>query len=213
MKADPNYIKQLSETRRYWDEESATFDQQPDHGLHDPKILAAWTELIESWLPAHRSQVLDVGCGTGTLSVLLAGLGHQVVGIDLAPKMIAQAQAKAASNGQQVTFHVMDAADPQLPQNHFDVLICRHLLWALADIPQVLQRWVDLLKPGGRLVLIEGYWHTDSGLHAAEIIKALPATMTDISVRNLSDQPVYWGGQVTDERYAILAIHNTTNET
>lgn len=212
MKHDPNYIKQLAETRRYWDEESATFDQQPDHGLHDPKIRAAWKELIESWLPAPRSRILDVGCGTGSLSVLLTELGHQVVGIDLSSKMIAQAQAKAAANGQQITFHVMDADYLQLPQNHFDVIICRHLLWALPDIPQVLQRWVDLLKPGGRLILIEGYWHTDSGLHAEEIIKALPAIMTEISVRNLSDQPIYWGGQVTDERYAILAIHNPTNE-
>ena len=210
MKTDPNYIKHLTETRRYWDEESTTFDQQPDHGLHDPKIRAAWTKLLEGWLPAPRSQILDIGCGTGTMSILLAGLGHQVTGIDLSPKMIALAQEKAAANGQGITFHVMDAAYPQLPSGHFDAFVCRHLLWAFPDISQVLQRWVDLLKPGGRLILIEGYWHGDSGLHAEEILNALPATSTDISIQNLSDQPVYWGGPVNDERYAILATCNKT---
>lgn len=172
----PDYVKQLDETRRYWDEESASFDQQPDHGLRDPKIRAAWTQLLESWLPLPPTRILDVGCGTGSLSVLLTDLGHQVTGIDLSLKMIALAQAKAAANGHQISFHVMDAAYPQLPPRFFDVLVCRHMLWALSDIPQVLQRWTGLLKPRGRLILIEGYWHTGGGLHAGDILKALPAT-------------------------------------
>ena len=200
----PDYQKKLSEMRQYWDEESASFDQQPDHGLRDPRIRAAWLKLLESWLPSTHSQVLDLGCGTGSLSLLLSELGHQVTGIDLSPKMIAQAQAKAAGNGQQITFHIMDAAYPQLPSQHFDVLTCRHLLWALPEITQVLARWAALLKPGGSLILIEGYWHNSGGLHAEEILKSLPPTLKNISVHNLSNQPALWGEQVSDERYAIV---------
>jgi len=63
-----------------------TFDDQPDHGLRDPRVLAAWTGLLNDWLPAGKSNVLDAGCGTGSLSLVLAGLGHQVSGIDISPR-------------------------------------------------------------------------------------------------------------------------------
>jgi hypothetical protein len=53
--------------------------------------------------------------------------------------------------------------------------------------------------------LIEGYWNTGAGLHAPELLAALPSSVTMVSVQNLSDQPEYWGKKVTDERYAIIA--------
>jgi ubiquinone/menaquinone biosynthesis C-methylase UbiE len=99
----------------------------------------------------------------------------------------------------------MDAAFPQLPSQHFDVVLGRHILWALPDIDQVLRRWVNLLKPGGRLVLIEGYWFTGAGLHSRLIVEALPPSVATISVQNLSDQPELWGSKISDERYAITA--------
>ncbi len=69
----------------------------------------------------------------------------------------------------------------------------------------MLQRWTDLLIPGGRLVLIEGYWHTGGGLHAQQIIEALPASLRDVVFYNLSDQATLWGNPVRDERYAVVA--------
>ncbi|MCA9907238.1 MAG: class I SAM-dependent methyltransferase, partial [Anaerolineae bacterium] len=147
----------------------------------------------------------DIGCGTGSLSLVLAGLGHAVVGIDLAPAMLALAQAKAEAAGHSITFHVMDAALPQLAPEQFDVIVCRHLLWALAEPDQVLERWLRLLKPGGRLLLIEGYWHTGAGLHARELLALLPAALTQATLQPLSDWAELWGGAVEDERYAILA--------
>ncbi|MGB4872206.1 MAG: class I SAM-dependent methyltransferase, partial [Candidatus Promineifilaceae bacterium] len=46
-----------------------------------------------------EAAILDIGCGTGSLSAVLAGLGHQVTGIDLSPVMISIAQTKAAKQG------------------------------------------------------------------------------------------------------------------
>ncbi|MCA9873889.1 MAG: hypothetical protein KC441_09545, partial [Anaerolineales bacterium] len=69
-----------------------------------------------------------------------------------------------------------------------------------------LRRWTALLEPGGRLLLIEGYWHTGGGLHAEEVTAVLPSTLTDIAIHNLSQQPLYWGKDVQDERYAITCI-------
>ena len=150
-------------------------------------------------------RILDIGCGTGSLSVLLAAQGHSVTGIDWAPAMIAQAEAKAKAAGQPIIFKVMDGANPQFAPQRFDVILCRHLLWALPTPDQVLQRWINLLRLGGRLLLIEGYWHTGGGLHAQEIVEMLPAALTNVKIQQLGDRPEFWGGAVTDERYVVIA--------
>jgi 2-polyprenyl-3-methyl-5-hydroxy-6-metoxy-1,4-benzoquinol methylase len=203
-----NNEKRLRESQQYWDELAPTFDHEPDHGLRDPFIRETWTEFLKTWLPQTNAAILDIGCGTGSLSIVLAGLGHTVTGIDVSPAMISHAQAKAAAHGFQIEFHVMDAAFPVLPDQQFDVIICRHLLWALPEPELVLQRWVDFLKQKGRLILIEGFWVTGAGLHAQEIIQMLPSSLINVSHQNLSDTPDFWGGSVTDERYAIIAHKN-----
>jgi 2-polyprenyl-3-methyl-5-hydroxy-6-metoxy-1,4-benzoquinol methylase len=200
-----NDENRLQESRQYWDDLAPTFDDAPDHGLHDAAVLDAWTARLKTWVPNARAAVLDIGCGTGSLSAVLAGLGHRVTGIDLSPSMIALAQEKAAKQGLQIEFQVMDAAFPQLSHHQFDVIICRHLLWALPEPEQVLQRWIEFLKKKGRIILIEGYWETGAGLHAEELVKMLPASFTDISMQNLSENPGFWGRNVSDERYAIIA--------
>lgn len=197
--------KRLHELREYWDNAAASFDDEPDHGLQDPQILQAWVGLLKKWLPANNAVVLDLGCGTGSLSVLMAGLGHKVIGIDVSPAMIAKAKAKATAFRYSIEFHIMDAAAPQFPPKSFDAIVCRHLLWTFPEPATVLPRWVGLLKPSGRLVGIEGHWSTGAGMHAAEIVAALPASVTTVAVQDLSGQPVYWGRPVTDERYAVIA--------
>ena len=195
----------LQNSRHYWDTLAPSFDDEPDHGLHDPIVRETWSSLLRGFLPYTNATILDIGCGTGSLSVVLAELGHQVTGIDLSPSMISLAQRKAATLGFQVAFHVMNAASPQLPHEQFDAIVCRHLLWTLPEPSQVLQRWAALLKSNGRLILIEGYWETGTGLRADEIIENLPLSFRDISFHNLSEIPNLWGREVSDERYAILA--------
>jgi ubiquinone/menaquinone biosynthesis C-methylase UbiE len=197
--------RRLQETRQSWDEAAATFDDQPDHGLRDPHVRRAWIEHFADWLPPPPASILDVGSGTGSLSVLLAELGYEVTGLDLSPAMVARAEEKVRTAGQRVTFSVMDAAFPQLGQQHFDAILSRHLLWALPEPAKVLRRWVELLAPGGRLVLIEGYWSTGAGLHSQEIVDALPVSLTGVLVQPLSHEAALWGGPVEDERYAVIA--------
>ncbi len=205
MNHHPETQARLAETRRLWDAAASTFDEAPDHGLRNAQTAAAWTTVLRQALPAAPSSVLDVGCGTGSLSLLAAELGHQVTGIDISPAMLTAAREKTARAEYIVDFRVMDAAYPQFAPGSFDAVLCRHVLWALPDPADILQRWAALLKPAGRLVLIEGFWHTSAGLHANDLLSLLPPSLTHTSVRPLSDQTLLWGSAVTDERYLITA--------
>ncbi|MEJ2710870.1 MAG: class I SAM-dependent methyltransferase [Anaerolineales bacterium] len=68
--------------------------------------------MLKTWFPSVPSTVLDIGCGTGSLTVLLASLGYKVTGVDLSPVMIVRAKAKTITKGFEVEFHIMDAALP-----------------------------------------------------------------------------------------------------
>lgn len=193
------------DTPQFWDDQATGFDDEPDHGLRDPAVRGAWRDLLVEWLPPPPAAVLDVGCGTGSLSLLLAQMGYQVTGNDWSPEMIARARAKVTAAGRAAQFFVMDAADPALPPGRFDVVLCRHLLWALPDPARALRQWARLLAPGGRLVLIEGYWHTGGGLHSGQLVHALPPSLANAQVHDLTLWPNLWGGDVVDERYAIIA--------
>ena len=50
---------------RYWDDLAAAFDDEPDHGLRDPAVRAAWLTRLAIWLPASGATVLDVGVAPG----------------------------------------------------------------------------------------------------------------------------------------------------
>ncbi len=200
--------KRLGEARRFWDAQAPAFDEEPDHGLRDPSVREAWSNFLAACLPEAGAHVLDIGCGTGSLSILLVRLGHDVTGIDISPAMISRAREKTAAQGYPIQFHVMDAALPRLPDRKFDAIVCRHLLWSLPDPERVLQRWSGLLKSNGRLILIEGYWATGAGLRADEILDILPASFTVSSVQNLGIDPHFWGREIDDERYAIVADKN-----
>src|SRR6188508_3084888 len=148
-----------------WDAEAARFDDEADHGLHDPLVRDAWRTLLVSVLPSIPSRVADLGCGTGFLAQLVAEEGHRVDGVDFSPEMVRRASAKAGSYPG-TAFVVGDAADPPLTEAAYAVVLCRHVLWALPDPASALTRWVRLLAPDGRLVLIEGSWSTGAGLTA-----------------------------------------------
>lgn len=98
-----------------------------DSGIVPPEIVA-WVEM------AGRTpgRALDLGCGTGTTSLYLAGRGWQVVGADFAPNAIRRAQQKAHQSST-VRFYSADVSRPDFlaGEKPFDLLVdvgCLHIL-------------------------------------------------------------------------------------
>ena len=187
-----------------WDRQAATFDDEPDHGLRDPAVRDAWTALLTPVLPDPPASIVDLGCGTGSLSILLAQAGHHVSGLDTSHRMLEQARGKASRLGVAVTLHHGDASQPPFTPASFDVVLARHVLWALPDPARALAHWVTLLRPQGRLVLIEGRWMTGAGLSAADCTALLRQHREEVRLHVLDDQAL-WGRAITDERYLVLS--------
>lgn len=193
------------DARALWDAEAELFDDAPDHGLRDPAVRRAWAALLLPLLPGRGMRVADLGCGTGTLSQLLAEEGdHVVSGIDLSPEMIRRAVEKTALTTPSPSFTVADAADPPLQTGSFDAVLSRHVLWAMPDPAAALRRWIDLLAPGGLLILVEGRWHTGAGLSAADCVRLVRDQREEAELRPLEDE-AYWGGPISDERYLVVS--------
>ncbi|KAA1428457.1 class I SAM-dependent methyltransferase [Nocardioides antri] len=187
-----------------WDAEAPAYDEPADHGLTDRAVRSAWRTLLLGALPPAPARVADLGCGTGTLSLLLAEEGYRVDGVDFSPAMVERARAKLAGV-ERATVTEGDAYEPPLPASSYDAVLCRHVLWAMPDPATALARWLDLLRPGGRLVLVEGAWSTGAGLTAAATVDLVAGAGLEPSL-TLLDDPALWGGPTTDERYLVSAV-------
>ncbi|MGW6447329.1 class I SAM-dependent methyltransferase [Lentzea sp. NPDC055074] len=189
--------------QEFWDQHAATFDDEPDHGLRDPRVRRAWADLLLPLVP-ESSAVVDLGCGTGSLSVLLAEAGHDVHGLDFSEEMVKAARAKASAAGVDVDFVPGDAAHPPHRQASFDVVLARHVLWALPDPAAALARWVSLLKPDGVLLLVEGRWSTGAGITSAGARALVSEVRAEAVVTPLTDEAL-WGREIDDERYLLVS--------
>ena len=103
------------------------------------------------------ARVIDVGSGIGGAAFDLAKrFGVKVVGVDLAPEMIAIAheRAREANVGDSVEFQIADIMTTDFDQP-FDIVWSRDALMHIHDKPALFKRLYDLLKPGGRLVVTD----------------------------------------------------------
>ncbi len=112
--------------------------------------------LVEALEPRQGDRVLDIGCGRGAVTSLLARAvlpAGAVDAIDLSPAMVEHTRAFLAAQGYDARAEVMDAGNPTLPAGSYDLIASSLVLFFLPDPATALARWVELLAPGGRIGL------------------------------------------------------------
>lgn len=142
--------------KNYWGKRSDSFLEQRRAELHSP-LAARWIGEIREYLPEKKElKILDVGCGAGFFSILLAKEGHKVVGTDLTKEMIEQSKILAREEKVDCHFIVMDAEKLEFQAESFDIVISRNLTWTLPNAKKAYREWFRVLKKGGILLNFDG---------------------------------------------------------
>jgi ubiquinone/menaquinone biosynthesis C-methylase UbiE len=142
--------------REYWSSRAATFDLSPGHEIFTDEERAAWQALFRRHLGDGSGRTaLDLASGTGVISRLLHEIGFRVTGLDFAEPMLERARRKAADLGLPARFRIGDAENTLEPDASHDVIVTRHLVWTLPDPAAAFADWLRVLKPGGRILIVD----------------------------------------------------------
>jgi len=100
--------------------------------------------------------VIDLGCGTGEHSILFASKGHAVLGVDLAPRAIRKAEAKAAKRNSLARFKVADATNLQTLGRSFDMALDCGLFHVFPDRERAeyVESLLSVMRPGGEYYML-----------------------------------------------------------
>ena len=138
----------------------------------------AWEALLTELLAeAPGRKVMDAGCGTGFLALLLARCGWQVTAVDSSAEMIQQGRLAASEMGlaERIVFQVSDAQAGAQTDCTFDAIVSRHASWLFPEPAAAYREWTRLLRPGGILLNMDANW-------------LLPLWKTDISAQFWKDE-------------------------
>jgi ubiquinone/menaquinone biosynthesis C-methylase UbiE len=197
---ETDFVKE--QVAAHWGRRAPGFDAGFGHSIRTAAERAAWDRIFDLVL-AGRSplEALDAGCGTGFLSFELAARGHRVTGVDFAPAMLAEARRKAAQQKFSVRFEEADAEQLPFPPASFDLAISRHLLWTLPHPEAAIDEWIRVLRPGGRLVVIDGRFNPGF------LVESSQNARTSAEYAAIGDRLPFLGGRLREEIEALFKVH------
>jgi ubiquinone/menaquinone biosynthesis C-methylase UbiE len=136
----------MSREARFWDKRAKKYAQRP---VSDQETYEKKLEITRGYFRPD-SEVLEIGCGTGSTALAHAPYVKHVVATDISPAMINIAKDKArAGQVENVTFEIRAADDHDIPQSRYDVIMAHNLLHLLKEPEPVIKAAFRGLKPGG----------------------------------------------------------------
>jgi ubiquinone/menaquinone biosynthesis C-methylase UbiE len=186
----------------HWERRAPHFDEDFGHSIRTPAERSAWDRILDLVLPGRSAlDALDVGCGTGFLTFELATRGHRVAGVDFAPAMLAEARRKAAALGLSVRLEEADAEQLPFARASFDIVISRHLLWTLPHPEAAIDEWIRVLRPGGRLIVVDSQADPDAPPPSQDNARSSP------EYAKVGDRLPFLGGRSRDQIETLLTAH------
>lgn len=135
--------------RRHWDDHANSYDRSI--GKLDRRVIRD----SRSWAAGQAvGRTLEVAIGTG-LNLPYYPVGIDLVGVDLSPHMLAQARRRAAELGVRADLREGTATPLAFDDNSFDTAICTLALCAIPDDQQAVTEMIRVLRPGGKLILVD----------------------------------------------------------
>jgi len=186
----------------HWNRRAPSFDDDFGHSIRTPAERAAWDRILDLVLPKGNAlDALDVGCGTGFLTFELLERGHRLTGLDFAPAMIAEARRKAGERGAKVRFEEGDAEQMPFASAGYDLVISRHLLWTLPHPEAAIDEWIRVLRPGGRLIVVDGQFD------ATVLVPPAGSARASTEYTAIGDQLPFLGGRSREDIVTLLEAH------
>lgn len=144
-----------------WTEDSGDYNDITQKQLSNRKVVNYWTKELKKLLGQRPLRILEVGCGPGFMSILMARLGHEVKAIDGASGMVKKAEENFKRQNVQVEICQEDAVTlPLEKKESYDVILSRDVVWTLYDPEKAFRRWKEVLKPDGRIIYFDGDYRT-----------------------------------------------------
>jgi len=128
-----------------------------NHWLNAMLFEPSHSVLLEEVEALPPGRALDVGCGTGELASRLSWRGWQVVGLDLCEAMIHKARHKLNGNADRVRLTVADSEHLPFATDSFNVVTCANSFHHYPHQEAVIRELFRVLKPGVRLLLLDGW--------------------------------------------------------
>ena len=189
----------MDKSEKFWDRQAKDFADNEQHTkLSENKDFITTLKYLNI-----DDTVLDYGCATGIISNAIAEKVKEIHAIDISPKMIEMAKAKAAERHISNVHYVQTTIfDERYQKESFDVILAFRILHMLEDIQGVMSRINELLKPGGIFISVSACMGDKKAL--LSILVSLASKMRIIPVHiNLFKLPELQG-IITDGGFKIV---------